>query len=142
MQIRICASTFDKNGYGRFGNRTYEKLKEQGFSATDFSMMETEYGLYVLSQSESDVRLKGERELAEKAGIDIFQVHGPWRWPPQDLVEEDRKERIEKMEFSIRAASVLGAKNWVMHPLMPFGIQDINISREKETRDINLDFLQ
>lgn len=85
-----------KNGYGRFGNRTYEKLKEQGFSAIDFSMMETESGLYVLSQSESDVRLKGERELAEKAGTDIFQVHGPWRWPPQDLFEEDRKERIEK----------------------------------------------
>lgn len=142
MKIGIYASTLDKKGYGRFGEKTYVKLKEYGFSAVDFRMMDTNSLIYTLSQSESDALLKREKELAYKAGIEIFQVHGPWRCPPQDFTEEDRNERLEKMKLSIRAAAILGAKNWVIHPLMPFGITDIGGGHEKETRKINIEFLK
>ncbi|MBQ6980130.1 MAG: sugar phosphate isomerase/epimerase [Clostridia bacterium] len=141
MKIGICASTFSKKGFGRFGENTYNKLKEFGFSATDFGMMDTDSVIYTANRRESDALLIRERELANKASMEIFQVHGPWRYPPQDFTKEDRAERIEKMKFSIYAASVLGAKNWVIHPLMPFGIDDIETFHEKETREINAEFL-
>ena len=142
MKIGINTSSFDKRGFGRFGENTYNELKESGFSAVDFGMMNTESEIYTLNQKESDALLIKERKRAEKAGIEIFQAHGPWRWPSRDCTEADRAERMEKMEISIRAASVLGCKNWVIHPLMPYGENDIKTFREKETRAINLEFLK
>lgn len=142
MRIGICASTFSKNGFGRFGDKTYIKLKEYGFSATDFGMADTDSVLYTVDQNESDALIKRERELAENAGIEIFQMHGPWRYPPRDSTDGDRAERMKKMKYSIRAASILGVKNWVVHPIMPFGTEDLKSSHEKETRDINIGFLR
>ena len=140
MKIGICASTFSKNGFGRFGDETYLKLKEYGFSATDFGLENTESVFYTASKADSDGLLKRERKLSDSAGVEISQVHGPWRFPPKDDTEEDRKERMEKMKISIRAATLLGAKNWVIHPIMPFGLQDTLIGKEEETRDLNFTF--
>ena len=83
-----------------------------------------------------------EKLLAEQAGIQISQVHGPWRYPPRDTTEEDRAERLEKMKISIRAAAVVGCKYWVVHPLMPFGTGDRNIPDAEITRKINIAFLK
>ena len=140
MRIGISSSTLDRGGYGRFKDKTYEKLKECGFSATDFGMANTETFIYTLPEDEADALLRKEKALAGNAGIEIFQVHGPWRFPPQDFTAEDRAERFDKMERSIRATSVLGVKNWVIHPLMPFGTSDIKTSDEKGTWDINVEF--
>lgn len=140
MRIGIYASSFDKYGFGRYGENVYAKVKESGFSATDFRMMDTSSLIYTLNQKESDELLLKEKELAKVAGVEIFQVHGPWRWPVQDSSEEDRAERFLKMELSIRATAILGCKNWVIHPLMPCGIDDIKIMREKETKEVNLEF--
>ena len=141
MRIGISASSFGE-GYGRFGDNAYKKLKEHGFSATDFGMMDTNSVLYSSGDSKLEAIISRERELALNAGIEIFQVHGPWRCPPQDFTEEDRAERIEKMKRSIKAASLLGAKNWVIHPLMPFGTSDIKSGDEDKTKKINLEFLK
>ena len=46
-------------------------------------------------------RLAHQKELAEAAGVSVHQVHGPWRWPPQDGTEEERAERMEKMKNTI-----------------------------------------
>jgi sugar phosphate isomerase/epimerase len=48
----------------------------------------------------------------------------------------------QKMQKSIGAAALLGAKNWVVHPLMPFGIEDIGTGNEQATWDINVEFMQ
>ena len=140
MKIGISASTFQTDGYGRYGEKTYEKLKELGFDTSDLNMSNTDSEIYTLSQIESDKILLKEKELAEKAGIKINQVHGPWRFPPKDGTEEDRAERFEKMCISIRATAILGCKYWVIHPLMPFGMGDRNTENAKKTRQINLDF--
>lgn len=140
MRIGIHTSSFDKLGFGRYGENVYAKVKESGFSATDFRMMDTSSVIYTLNQKESDELLLKEKELSKVAGVEIFQVHGPWRWPVQDSSEEDRCERFLKMELSIRATAILGCKNWVIHPLMPCGVDDIRFMREKETKEVNLEF--
>ena len=71
----------------------------------------------------------------------IWQVHGPWRYPPLDTTAENRAERLEKMERSIRGTAILGAKYWVVHPIMPFGIRDISNGNARDTRELNFEFM-
>lgn len=85
--------------------------------------------------------LINEKSLADEAGINIWQVHGPWRYPPLDLTENDRAEQMEKMKRSICAAKLLGAKYWVVHPIMPFGVQDIKTNQSQQTIEHNLEFM-
>ena len=80
------------------GEEKYKKLREIGFDAVDFDMANTENDLYGEFGKEIILR---EKKMAEDAGIDIYQVHGPWRFPPRDSTEKDRAERMEKMKKSL-----------------------------------------
>ena len=142
MKIGVYASTFHKAGYGRYGEKAYEKIRELGFDTSDLDICETDLEIYTLPQAESDKIILREKELAEKAGIEINQVHGPWRYPPRDATEEDRAERFEKMCISIRATALIGCKYWVIHPLMPFGVTDRDTPNAAITRQINLEFFR
>lgn len=126
----------------RWGEKRYQMLRSIGYSCVDFNMANTNNFPYNLDGKEFEESLLNERKLAVEAGIEIHQVHGPWRWPPEDFSPENRIERMEKMQRSIRAAWLLGAKNWVVHPLMPFGIEDIGTGNEQATWDINVEFMQ
>ena len=142
MRIGISASTLDKQGYGRFGAATYLKLKEHGFDCTDFNMADTETLLYKGDLTQAEEILRKERTMADAAGIEIHQVHGPWRWPAQDTTEEDRKERMEKMKKSIYLTAVLGCKNWVVHPIMPLGVEDADTDNALRTWAMNFVFME
>ena len=142
MRIGISACSLDKQGYGRFGEDTYLKLKEHGFSCTDFTMADTNSALYTGNLEEAEAILREERAMAESAGIEINQVHGPWRWPPQDSTEEDRKERMEKMKQSIYLTTVLGCKHWVVHPIMPLGLEDVDTDDALRTWAMNFVFME
>ncbi len=120
----------------------YQKMKEHGFTHADYGMSNTEVAPYTLDDAAFDAYLAEERRLAEDAGIIISQVHGPWRWPPQDATEEDRAERMEKMKRSIRGTAVLGCKNWIVHPIMPYGINELGTDDAQKTWDLNLVFMR
>ena len=139
MKIGIEFNLFN-SGYCRYGDEKYIKLKEHGFSCIDFNMSSTNTEIYTSSAAEE--LLLREKMLAADAGIEINQAHGPWRSPPRDGTLEDRAERMEKMKKSIRFTSLLGCKNWVIHPLMPMGADDMVTGSEKETWDINLRFMR
>lgn len=124
-----------------WGSEKYKKIKECGYGAVDFSMSETESGLYSCSEEEFEKKLLREKKLAEESGITISQVHGPWRWPPRDFTAEDRAERMEKMKKSIYGTSVLGCENWVVHPIMPYGVEEIGTEHEKDTWGMNVEFM-
>lgn len=140
MKIGISYSIFDK-GYGRWMDSKYIKMKEHGFECMDFDMCDTDSLIYTLSEKESDKILLREKQLANEASIEINQAHGPWRWPARDFTPEDRKERMEKMKRSIRATALLGSKYWVIHPIMPCGVYDINTDDEKRTWDLNFEYM-
>lgn len=141
MKVGIKASFLEKGGYGRFGDGMYLKLKEHGYSTTLFSMSDTDSVIYTSSREEFKRILLHEKELADSAGVLIEQVHGPWQWPPKDFTEDDRKERMEKMKKSIEATSLLGCKNWVVHPIMPYGTEEFNTENAKKTWDMNITFM-
>ena len=120
----------------------YHRMKEDGFDAADFGMSNTEVAPYTLDDDAFAAYFARERALAEEAGIIISQVHGPWRWPPQDQTEEDRAERMEKMKRSIRGTAMLGCKNWVVHPIMPYGINEAGTEDAQKTWDLNVTFMR
>ena len=139
MKIGMEFNIFNR-GYCSYGDKKYIKLKEHGFSCIDFNMANTNTEIY--TSPVSDELLLREKKLADEAGIEIHQTHGPWRSPPRDGTSEERAERMDKMKKSIRAAALLGCKNWVIHPLMPLGADDTVTKSEKGTWDINLRFMR
>ena len=129
-------------GVARFGDARYEKAHTYGFSAVDFAMMNTDTPIYQCTEEELCTMMQKERALAEQSDVSFYQVHGPWCWPPVDDTEESRARKMEHCKRSMRAAALLGAKCWVIHPLMPFGVEDLECGKEKETWQINLDFFR
>lgn len=124
----------------KYGEKRYEKMKAFGFDATDFDLSNTDTVFYTANEAESDRLLLEEKRLADEAGIEIWQVHGPWRWPPHDLTDEDRAERLEKMKRSLRMTSLLGCKYWVIHPVLPYGTEDLPAGLGEKTWEMNRAF--
>lgn len=124
------------------GQENYKKIKECGFDCVDFGMSNTDAPVYTLPEAESEALILEEKARAASAGLEICQVHGPWRYPPMDGTAEDRAERFEKMCRSIKMTALLGCKYWVIHPIMPFGTHDLEIGKEKETWDLNVEFFR
>ena len=116
-----------------------ERLRALGFECLDDnSFVNTEQELFKLSAGDFEKHLKTERKMIEDAGLLVNQTHGPWRWPPRDFTEEDRAERFEKMSKSILGTVLLGSKNYVIHPIIPFTTDDA--SRANDTWEMNLEF--
>ncbi len=141
MKKSISYVPFNNGNFDRFGNDKFEKVKEAGFSCVDYSICNTDTFLYTASIDELKEYASKEKELAHRAGIKFEQMHGPWRFPPRDLEDADRAERMEKMKRSIRLASFLDCKNWVVHPIMPFGIEDKGTGNEEKTFELNISFM-
>ena len=136
MKIGISPS-----GMARFGEERYTKLRSIGYDCVDYGLADTESGFYLLSGDALDAALQHERELAQSAGITFSQVHGPWRWPACDGSEDERAERLECMTCSIGMAAKLGCRNWVVHPIMPFGINDLGTEQAAQTWELNIEFM-
>ncbi|MGN1445814.1 MAG: sugar phosphate isomerase/epimerase family protein [Eubacteriales bacterium] len=116
------------------------RMKAHGYEALDYqSFVDTETELFRVSEAEFERTLRAQRAAIEEAGIEITQTHGPWRWPPRDFTEEDRAERFEKMAKSIRGTAILGCRNFVIHPIMPFG--DNQDPEPERLWDMNLAFM-
>ena len=112
-------STVD--AFSPYGEERYKKMKQFGFLYADLSI---EGELNGRTEAEFDADILHEKALADAAGVTIWQVHGPWRVPVHDETPENRAERAETMRRSIRGAEMVGCRNWVIHPLMPYGTRD------------------
>ena len=139
MKIGIAYTPFLKH-YSRFGEDRYLKMKEHGFDTVDYNTVDTESEWYLLSEDELKLKVAKEKELADSAGIEFHQAHGPWRCPPRDNTPELRAERLEKMKKSIDIAVMLGCKYWVIHPIMPCNLSDLPRGKAQETWDLNVEF--
>lgn len=126
----------------RWGESRYIKLREHGFSCVDFNTMYTNSFPYTDSLEQTENRLLEEKKLARDSDIEFYQVHGPWHWPPNDSTEELRNIKFEHIKRSLWATSVLGCKNWVIHPIMPCDISEKGTEKEKITLEVNFEYMQ
>ena len=101
----------------------YKKMLAHGYSCADFSALcDTQGELYRMSGSEFEKALLDEKKRADCAGITFSQVHGSW--PVDDTTAEKRAKNLEYMKLCVRGTAVLGCKNLVVHPLMPYSWKD------------------
>jgi sugar phosphate isomerase/epimerase len=118
-------------------------MRLHGFDCIDLNLAEvcnTPINIYMKTPEEFERILKDVKAAADKEGIEIYQCHGPWRHPPKDATEEDRAEWKAYMERGMYGNYILGCKYFVIHPIMPFGIEDVKIGKQQETRDLNIAF--
>lgn len=133
MESAYCFKYGFENGIDRMRRHGYEAMDYQEFVDTDTQLFEkTSY--------EFETYLKFQRKVVESGGIIIHQAHGPWRWPARDATYKEREERFEKMVRSIEGTAILGCKNMVIHPILPFGGDDIR--HEQESYEINIEFME
>lgn len=137
MKIGICERSF-----GRWGDERFKKIKECGYDCIDYSLTDTDMAVYHCDEAEFETTLLRERSLIEEAGLSVSQIHGPWRWPPQDRTKEEQEERMEKMKKALRGAALLGCKNMVIHPMMPYGIEERETADAEKTWDFNLSYMR
>lgn len=111
-----------------------------GYDTVDMqAFIDTETGLFSCSDGEYERLLREDARAIRESGLEISQVHGPWRYPPRDASPEDRTERFGKMSRAIVGTSILGCRYMVVHPLMPFGRED---NDEKTVWEVNIAFFR
>lgn len=128
VQIGIASGPYNQKGFARYGEEKFLKLKQFGYNGVDYNVANTDVELYSMDEDALKEKLFAEKEAARLAGIQISQIHGPWRYPPQDSTEQDRQERLEKMKKAVIICKLLGCRHLVIHPIMPFGINDLEQS--------------
>ena len=114
----------DQGNYvNRYGwEKGLELMRRHGYETLDFQeFVDTDNRIFRAGAAEFASILGGYAKTCARYGIEIFQAHGPWRWPPADFTPADREERFEKMARSIEGCAHLGCRNFVIHPVMPFG---------------------
>ncbi len=117
------------------------RMRSHGYTAMDYpEFVQTETELFQMNHSEFEKYLRKQSEIYQREGVEVFQSHGPWRYPPRDMTAEDREERFEKMSKAIEGTAILGCRNIVIHPLMPLTVDDEG--HEKETYEINREFMR
>lgn len=102
------------------GRIDYRNIKEHGFDCVDYGeLCDIKGKAYCIDDEKFREMMHGEKERADAAGIEIYQVHAPW--PVDDTTEAKRKENIKYMKRAILGTSLLGGTYFVVHPVMPFG---------------------
>ena len=117
----------------------FARMKQHGYDCTDYQhLVDTDNALFAMDARGFERTLLGVKKDAQNAGIEIYQAHGPWRWPPQDCTPEDRAVRFEKMSRAILGCEILGSPNFIIHTIMPFG--DWQDPEPEKLWDMNLEF--
>ena len=141
MKLGACDYYYDPDGLLTAPQR-YQLLREAGFSCIDFSTAPVTIPWYTEPEAEMERLLAGIRKELDAADMTVHQVHGPWCWPPvKDQTPEGRPLRAEEMKRSMRMAKLLGADKWVVHPIMPNLVRDIERGQEESTWELNVEFM-
>ncbi len=141
MQLGISDFYYDTDSVIPVAVR-YRRFQEAGFSCIDFNTARTDTPFYTAAPRDLEKLMGGIRTQIEDLGLRVHQVHGPWCWPPvKDTTPEGRVVRAGEMKRSILTAALLGSKNWVVHPIMPYGIRDIPEGNAEKTWQVNAEFM-
>ncbi|MBQ8407550.1 MAG: sugar phosphate isomerase/epimerase [Clostridia bacterium] len=136
MKIGITAGSYTRYGISEGARRA----RAHGYDCFDFGgFIHTETDFFRLPEAEFKADLTHQRELIEAEGIQIWQAHAPWCCPERDLTPEGRAEQLRCYLKAVRGAGYLGATHFVIHAIMPFGMN--SPEDPKLMRDINAEFM-
>ncbi len=142
MRIGLNATTQGSAGCAKYwGENTFEKLKEFGYSCVDCGLT-FRNAVLEMDAEERKKLLMRERELAEEAGLRIHQAHGPFFSLERALTEEENAGLLEKMKIAIECCTYLGCEYLVVHPFMPNGWSDRGTEIAKDTFEKNVSYLR
>ena len=127
----------EKYGY----KKGLERMRAHGFDSMDYQeFVNAATPLLKKTPSEFERYLMEQRKIAGEIGISIHQVHGPCRWPTKDATKEAMAKRFEKMTRSIAGTAILGSRNMIVHPIMPYLTND---DEHKDfTYNLNIKFME
>ena len=119
--MKISASTFSVLDSPNIGDEAgLILMAEAGFQALDFGFFYLEKDpRFLMSDEEHTAYYKRLRAIADDHGIEVHQAHSP---VPPYLYTGDEDPDSLYMQLQIRAmkaASLLGAKYIVIHPVIP-----------------------
>ena len=119
MKIGICLWEY----LSRYPlEKAAEYLRADGYDTVDCSELHNVLDpIYSAHESAVEKQLCEKKKILSESGIAISQVHGPWRYPPQDGTPEGRAEWLDLMKRCVRLSTYLDSPYMVVHPLMPFG---------------------
>ena len=83
----------------------FSHLRLLGYDCADlqtFVQTDTDW----FGRPDLEQRWRAVGRIAREEGITISQTHGPWRFPPRDASEADRRERFDRMAQALEGAAV------------------------------------
>ncbi len=122
------------------GLKSYKQHKSLGYDCVDFFLADTRQCWYTLEKEKAEALLLMVKSFAEQAEVELHQCHGPWISSEIYKTPLERTQRMNENKHSLWCASVLGIKNWVIHPIFPFGTDDNGGTMRDECFKINYDF--
>lgn len=137
MKIGIASGAY----ISRYGLEAgAEKMAAHGFECLDYSSFcNTETDFFKLPEAEFERELVRQKKALNAAGITVNQAHSPWRHPAEDFTIEQRAERLEAFKKSVRGCAYIGATDFVMHCIMPFGTN--SPENPELMREMNAEFM-
>ena len=136
MKIGITAGSYDRYGI-RDGAR---RAKMHGYDCFDYGgFIHTETEFFRLPEAEFKLELIRQREIINAEGIEIWQAHAPWCCAERDLTPEGRVEQLACHLKAVRGAGYLGVTHFVIHAIMPFGMN--SPEHPEVMREINVELM-
>lgn len=144
MRLGLSADSFSQSGYSKYwGENTFRKMKEFGYSTVDFSVLgNTSTAIYKADAETAKQLLLHEKALVEEAGLKIHQAHAPCLSLSRALTEEEIAGILRDIKTAIEACHVLQCEYLVVHPFMPNGWSDRGTPIAADTFQKNVDYLR
>ena len=136
MRIGIGSSTYLRYGLEEGARRA----REHGFDCFDYSnFIHTDTDFFNLPEIEFEKELRRQRTLIETEGIRVNQAHAPWEMPVRCATPAERAIKLEKASKAVRGTAYIGATDFVIHAIMPFG--ENSPENPELMRDLNAEFM-
>lgn len=144
MRIGVNASTQNRWDYGKYwGENAYKKVKEFGFSCTDFSILNiTNTPFYTLPEEEATAKVLREKTLAQESGVEIFQAHAPVLTKATPVTQEELELWLENTKRCIRFCGIINCQFLVVHPMMVNGWSDRGSPIAADTFEKNVTYMR
>jgi hypothetical protein len=117
MKIGIAGGYLSYYGF----SEGLKRMKAQGYECLDDALLaNTDNAIFSATPAEFERKLTERRKEIEDNGIIVSQTHGPG-----DAAKRRNrggpKRTIRKMSMAIIGTALMGTKNFIIHPIMPYG---------------------